>query len=29
VSLDRDKGKWPEADEGENFSEDAVEKITD
>ena len=29
VSLDRDKGKWPEADEGENFGEEAVEKITD
>ena len=29
VSLDRDKGKWPEADEGENFGEDAVEKITE
>ncbi len=29
VSLDRDKGKWSEIDEGENFAEDAVEKITE
>ena len=29
VSLDRDKGKWPEADEGEDFSENAVEKISE
>ena len=29
VSLDRDKGKWSEADEGELFSENVVEKINE
>jgi hypothetical protein len=29
VSLDMDKGRWPEADEGEIFSDDALAKIID